>query len=228
MASGTILQLSGWNGDVEATGTDSGQLEVRAAFEGRHPERMKVVLRPEAGGVAVCVFFADEPIETCHLGQIQRTVTHGESDSASVRLIARVPKGVLLVADSTNGKITATGMTADVRASTLNGDVVVSTSGMATAGTTNGAIDATMGTVPSRPLSFTSTNGRVHVALPAGVDADVFAATTNGSINANFPMSIQSQPYGAGPKSGRGRLGRGGVHIEARTTNGDVDLRAGG
>lgn len=226
VAAGSTVQLSGWSGAVEATGTDGDTLDVRGVFTGADASRMKVVVRQDAAGVAVCVLHADEPAERCRLGEIDRGQRYDHLD-ADVRLVARVPRGVRLVAETLNGGVAATGMTAEVRASTLNGDVVVSTSGPATARTANGAIDATVGAAPaSGELRFETTNGRVHVALPAGIDADVEASTLNGAIRANFPITVEGTPYG-GPRQGRARLGKGGRRVLAHTTNGEVDLRTG-
>jgi hypothetical protein len=221
-----VVQLSGWSGAVEATGVDGDTLDVQAVFSGRDGARMKVALRQEAAGVAVCVLFAEDSPDVCHLGEIVRGPHAGVHDSVDVRLVARIPRGARLVAETLNGRVAATGLTSDVNAKSTNGDVVVSTAGSAVASTTNGAVDASIGAATPGPLSFTSTNGRVRVSLPARIDADVEAGTTNGSIHANFPISVEGPPF-AGPRQGRARLGRGGRRVEARTNNGDVELHAG-
>jgi hypothetical protein len=223
------VQLAGVQGDIEATASSDGVLDVQATITGKNPARMKVVAREDTGGIAVCVLFAQDSPDDCRLGAVER---HGHShrhvdddEDPDVRLVVRVPPGVTLVAGTLSGSISAHGLTGPVKASSLNGDVRVSTQSTAEAKTANGAVEVSFATPPTGPLSFETMNGRVTVDLPAGTNAAIDASTTNGEISANFPMTLHTLPMGLGPKEGHAQLGQGGPTLQAHTKNGDVVLR---
>jgi len=220
------IRLATSSGDISATASPDGKLDVRAVVTQGDPSRVRVITREEAGGVAICVLFADQSPDGCHLDGIH-TSGSGHEKEPSITLVARVPAGVSLAVSSLNGAIHAHGMTADLRASTLNGDVDVSAATIAEATTLNGNVDATFGSAPKGTVALTTNNGNVTVHFPAGVDADIDASTSNGQIKTTFPMAIDSVPGGFGPKSGRARLGRGGAHVDAHTINGNVEIRTG-
>lgn len=186
---------------------------------------MKVVVREDPGGIAVCVLFVQDSPDDCRLGAVQRHDHPHDNGDSDVRLVVRVPRGVTLVAGTLSGSISAQGLTGPVRASTLNGDVRVSTQATAEATTANGAVEVSFATPPTGPLSFETMNGQVKVDLPAGTNAAIDASTTNGEISANFPMTLHTLPMGLGPKEGHAQLGQGGPTLQAHTKNGNVVLR---
>jgi DUF4097 and DUF4098 domain-containing protein YvlB len=99
---------------------------------------------------------------------------------------------------------------------------------VAEATTLNGNVTATFAKAPAGRVTLSTNNGNVKVSFTGSIDADLEASTIHGEITATFPMSIQTTPGGFGPKSGRAKLGNGGVKIEARAINGNVDVRSGG
>lgn len=206
LPAGATLELSDVSGDIDVSLAADGAADVRAVVRGRDAAKVRVVKHTEDAGLVVCVLFADDRDEDCRLGH----VTHHQKahDDADVRvdLVARLPRGVKLVAETMNGAVRARGLESDVHAESMNGDIDVSTTGGASLRTMNGAIT---------------------VRLPEKLDADVEASTMNGRIAASFPMTIDTLPMGIGPKTGRARLGKGGARIEAKTMNGDVVLRTG-
>lgn len=227
LAAGKTLQLSDVSGDVQVSRADGGTVSVRAVPRGKNASKVRVVTHTEDAGIAVCVLFAEDSDADCRLGTV--THHHRESHDEDVRidLVARLPRGVKLVAETMNGAVRAKGLESDVQAVSMNGDIELSTTGVATLKTMNGSIDASIGAAPTAALSFVTYNGAVRVRLPEKLDADVEASTMHGSITTSFPMAIETVPMGIGPKSGRARLGKGGAHIEAKTMNGDVVLRTG-
>src|SRR2546428_3662702 len=62
-----------------------------------------------------------------------------------VDFTVRVPDGVRFVAQQVNGGIDAGGLSGDIRAETVNGNVHVATRGLAEASTVNGSITPTIG-----------------------------------------------------------------------------------
>ena len=133
-----------------------------------------------------------------------------------------------VAASAMNGAIHAHGMTAEVRATTLNGDVDVSAATVPEATTLNGNVTASFASAPRGKVELSTNNGNVRANLPSGVDADIDAETSNGEIMVTFPMAIDAVPGGFGPKSGHARLGKGGARIDAHTTNGNVEIKTAG
>jgi DUF4097 and DUF4098 domain-containing protein YvlB len=132
---------------------------------------------------------------------------------------------VLFTGRTVNGSVRATGMTADVEASTVNGSVRVGTTGLAQASTVNGSITVRMGrTNWSESLAFETVNGAITLELPDDLNADVSASTVNGSLSSDWPMTVRGR---WGPKRMNGKIGNGGRELALQTVNGDIELRRG-
>src|SRR5258708_4036551 len=71
-------------------------------------------------------------------------------------------------------------------------------------------------------LRLTSTNGSVHVTLPASAEFSVNAATTNGGIHTDFPITVQGTLTS---KDLSGKVGAGGRELHVATTNGGIELK---
>lgn len=201
------LRLYGVAGGVVASPSEDGDVHVRAAVRGGHPERVRIVARDEPRGVVVCVLFADESPDACRFDGVSRS-REDRDDGSDVRvdLFARVPRGVSIGANTIDGSVRITSPATEANASTVNGDIEIVTSGAAKAETVN---------------------GNVAIRLAKDADAEVDASTVSGDIRSNFPMAIDTLPFGYGPKSGRATLGRGGPRVEASTVNGDIDVTRG-
>ncbi len=93
-----------------------------------------------------------------------------------------------VVANSTHGDITCTGVTGDNDIRTISGDESLhEVSGGALVETLNG--DITVGVkslAESRPLSFTSMNGKITIRVPADAKAAIRFRTHRGVIMTNF------------------------------------------
>lgn len=228
IAAPRTVRLSGSNGGITVSPSADGKLDVRAVVKDGDPSRARVVTREEGGGVAVCVLFADESPEICHVGGVNRTGKGHHDEVPTIELVARVPAGVPVSANTLNGAIQAQVTGGEVHASTLNGNVTVSGGPVAEATTLNGSVDVTLPTAPSASVKFSTNNGNVTITLPRATNANLEASTMHGEIKAVVPMSIQSTAGGFGPKSGSGTLGSGGVTIEGRSLNGNVEFRTSG
>jgi DUF4097 and DUF4098 domain-containing protein YvlB len=76
---------------------------------------------------------------------------------------------------------------------------------------------------PGRPVSLSTTNGRITVALPRTIAARVDAGTVNGSISSDLPVLASS----SSKHSLRGTLNGGGnAEVRLRTTNGSITITA--
>lgn len=138
-----------------------------------------------------------------------------------------VPVNVSLQLKSVSGSIHVDGVHGEVDASTTNASVdVTNVSGTVVADTTNGSIRASMDQVdPSKPISFSSVNGSIHVALPSTLKANVKLRTTNGSAWSDFEMKMNG---GLNlPRGGTitGTINGGGVEATFTTLNGRIEIR---
>ena len=217
------------NGDIVATAAHRREARRPCTVTSSgDAARARIVAREEGGGVVVCVLFADESPEACRMSGVSRSGSNrSHQNGPSIQLVARIPAGVSLTADTLNGTIRARGIGGEVRATTLNGDVDVSAATITEATTLSGNVDATFALPPTKNVEVTTNNGNVRVKLPSAIDADVEASTMNGTITSSFPMPLETTPGGFGPKSGHARLGKGGPKLEARSLNGNVDLKTG-
>src|SRR5215831_3705724 len=130
--------------------------------------------------------------------------------------------GIVLIARTVNGSISAEGLQSDTEGTTVNGSVNVSTSGTARATTVNGSINATMDRAGwPNGGKFTTVNGAVTLRLPATVNADVRLSTVSGGIQSDFPVQMSNDP---GPKHAEAVLGAGGQRLDVSTVNGGISL----
>jgi hypothetical protein len=225
VAAGRTVEIRGLNGGISATRGTGGQVEVLAVKSGRrsNPAEVQIQVIPSPAGVTICALYptpANARQENeCGPG-ISRMSTN--NNDVSVEYEVRIPDGVHLSANTTNGGVEVNGLTGDVDVRTTNGGITISTAGMATARTTNGGIDVTIGTLRgTEDLDFRTTNGTITLRVPAGLDANVQAQTTNGSISSDFPITVQGS---FGPRRLEGVIGSGGRNVVLQTTNGDVQL----
>ncbi len=90
------------------------------------------------------------------------------------------------------------------------------------ASTSNGLIHATLEQLAREGISLATSNGRIVLELPEEPDAEVDIRVDNGLIRSELSFGSR-----ASESNGRlrGRLGRGGVPIKLRTSNGTISLR---
>jgi Putative adhesin len=115
-----------------------------------------------------------------------------------------------IAAETTNGSLDVRGSRGDLTLHSTNGAIQLTdtTSSVVRADTTNGEIALTFTDAPSSVVAL-STNGAVTVTVPDTTAYAVVAHTTNGALDTS---SIRTDPAS-------------GHRIEARTTNGSVEIR---
>lgn len=228
---GQAVEIKGVNGNVRAEGYNGSQVEVVAAKKGERsdPKGVEIRVVEHAGGVTICaVYPSDDPSRPndCQPGRAGRM--NVRDNDVEVNFTVRVPSGVRFVGRTVNGEVEANRIGSDVEASTVNGGINISASGIAQAATVNGSIKAAMGSAdwPSE-LKFNTVNGSITLDFPAGLSADVRAETLNGDVNSDFPMNVQSaQAERRGqPRRVSGTIGGGGHQLVLKTINGDINLR---
>jgi hypothetical protein len=225
---GQTLEVVNQNGDIEASGASGDAAQVEGTKQDGDENELYIELVEYSDGVTICAVYAkDKTPGRCHRGGVSSESRnwnwHGHR--SKINLSVRVPKGVRLTASTTNGSVRGHELSSVVKAATTNGNVEVATSEWASASTTNGGVRVSMGNAKwTGELSLTTTNGSVHVTLPAGSEFEVKAATTNGGIHTDFPITVQGS---FNSKDLSGTVGGGGRELRVATTNGGIELKKG-
>ncbi len=224
IAPGDVIEIKNINGDVRASFTPGREVVVHAVKTSGDSDLESVTIEVvhHARGVTICAVYPDvpgfEPNEC--LPGLQGNMTTRDND-VRVEFALSVPAGVDFVGRILAGDVVAEGLQSDVLARTVNGDVSVTTTGIAEASSVSGSLSATIGQDdPGRDLTFRTTDGDVTVRVPANINARVLAATGRGRVDSDFPLT--------GPSTHRtGTLGTGGPNLTLATMRGDVVLRQG-
>lgn len=215
-----MVSIRNVNGNIDATATDSNQIEVEAVKSGPGADRVRIEVNPSSEGVTICAIY---PGSSGPCGQ-DGYHSHGNDEQAKVHFTARIPKNLRLSADNVNGNVRAEDMGRFVRAKSVNGDVKVSTTAWAEAGTVNGSIHASMGDANwNGNLTIESVNGSIQLDMPNDFNADVKFSSLNGKMESDFPLTTSDKwPVG---HSASGRVGQGGRELTIKTVNGGVELK---
>lgn len=229
LASGKTIEVRGVNGSISATPASGNTIEVTAekrAGRGGRPELVEVRADESGDGVVICtVYPSQRDSEGCGGGSSRRGRDNDDVDNVSVHFVVRVPASIRFEGNMVNGDVTATGLVADAEVATVNGNVEVSTRGVAEASSVNGNVEARLGRSDwTGPVEFSSVNGTVTVTLPANASADVRASTVNGDIETDFPLTITGK---FGPRNMNGTIGSGGPRLTLSSVNGGISLKRG-
>ena len=122
-----------------------------------------------------------------------------------------------------NAKVTCRFTRGQLHARSSNGKIEVGRhTGSIDASTSNGVIRASLDALGEKGVTLATTNGRIVLELPENPDADVDIRVENGLIRNDLDLKNET-----GEASGRirGCLGKGGIPIRLRTSNGTVSLR---
>ena len=228
LTTGQTIEIKGINGDVRATASSSGEVEVTATRSARrsNPADVRIEVVPHAGGVTICAVYPTVPgrePNRCEPGGEGRSNTR-DNDTV-VHFDVRVPYGVGFVGRTVNGEVNGESLQGDAEAYTVNGSVRLTTTGLAIASTVNGSVNVTMGRADwPNGASFKTVNGGITLTLPSIFDAEVRAEVLNGSITSDFPVTVTGQ---VSPRRLRGRIGNGGHELDLSTVNGSIKLLKG-
>ena len=126
-------------------------------------------------------------------------------------------------ARSTNGKIVIENVDGFVAASTTNGYIKAKSDEIKELRTTNGAIEAELKGIRKGGTELSTTNGAVTIRLPQSFNCILELKTVNGGIDlGDMDMEIISKEKN---KYLKGKMGKGGEVINARTTNGGIKVQ---
>ena len=225
---GANVQLTNVNGRITVKAWDQPRVKVVALKEvetsrDQLKEAMKalrVEFQQRDGGLTVITHY---PKEGRGFTSIFDWIMDDRVE-AEVEYELMVPRTMNVDVSNTNGSIRLSDVSGKHDLDTTNGKIEVTRcAGSLDASTTNGAITAELQKVTKgQPLRFSTTNGRIEVAVPADLAVDVDAGTTNGSIHTDLPISTTK----VGSNSLRGAINGGGTPLRMRTTNGGISIRS--
>lgn len=226
LAMGQTIEIKGVNGDVSASASSSGDVEVTATKSARrsNPAEVRVEVVPGSNGVTICAVYPDVPDREpnrCAPGDQGHMNT--KDNDTMVHFEVRVPAGVNFLGRTVNGEVNAESLQSDVNIKTVNGSIKVVTSGTAVASTVNGSLNVTMGRADFPDgATFKTVNGGITLNMPDMFDANLRAETLNGSIQSDFPITVQGA---TNARRLRGTIGNGGRELNLSTVNGSIKLR---
>ena len=229
LASGKRLEIKGVNGDVRATLASGAEAVVNARKHARRsdPEDVEIKVVESDDAITICALYPTPARarheNTCEPGESWHSNT--ENNDVVVDFDVQVPAGVVFQGQTVNGEMSAEGLKADTRASTVNGSVRVTTTGLAEASTVNGSVYAQMGRANwDNDLEFSTVNGGITLILPDKLDTEVRASTVNGDIESDWPLTITGR---FNNRRLHGTIGAGGRALSLSTVNGEIRLKKG-
>jgi hypothetical protein len=242
---GKAIEIKGVNGGVRAEFTSGNQVEVVATKSARRSDVSSVSVQvvQDNGNVTICAVYPtpdrwyrrnrnafgnrnnrdDDGPNECRPG----SAGHLNVDNNDVRVdfTVKVPVGVRFFGKTVNGGIDAVGLRSDVDVETVNGKIAIETTGLGSANTVNGSIDASIGaSTGTEPLEFRTVNGNITVQLPKDTNADLRADMLNGGFESDFPVMVQS--FRSRNRHIVGTIGKGGRDLEFHTVNGRIRLQS--
>jgi hypothetical protein len=129
------------------------------------------------------------------------------------------------------------GVTGEIEANALEGDITLTNvSGAVVAHSHQGKLTVLMSQVPDKPMSFSTFDGDVDVALPSTTKADLSMRSSRGDIFSDFDIMVKNVATPAvqrqkGPFKVRrdravlGSINGGGPEIQFTTWDGAVYIR---
>lgn len=225
LSTGQVVEIKGVNGDVSASSSSSGDVEVTAAKSARrsNPAEVRIEMLTTSRGITICAVYPTPPgrePNRCAPGDEGRMNTN--NNDTQVHFDVRIPAGIGFVGHTVNGEVNAESLQGDVDAHTVNGSIKITTSGAATAATVNGSLNVTMGRGDfPEGGNFKTVNGGITLRVAGPIDADLNAETLNGSITSDFPITLRGT---ASQRRIRGTIGNGGHSLNMSTVNGSIKL----
>jgi hypothetical protein len=201
------------NGGIRVDGESRGDILVRARVVGT------AATEEEARAIAARV----QIVATADRVRAEGPSGLGRREGWHVSYRLGVPTQTPLSLRTTNGGITIDNVNSRVEFRTVNGGVRLSRmAGDVEGRTTNGGVtvDLEGATWNGSGLDVETTNGGVHLAIPAQYSARLETGTVNGSLKIDFPVTVQ----GTVGRSFSTDLGSGGPPLRVRTSNGGVKI----
>lgn len=235
VAQGKTLEIKGVNGEIRAELASGNQIEVHATKRARrsNPDSVSVQTVQEDGNVTICAVYPtpdrwsrnrrnNSGPNECVVGEGGRMNT--DNNDVVVDFVVKVPSGVRFIGRTVNGSVNAQGLRSEAHVSTVNGRIDLSTTGLGSADTVNGSIDAAIGAANwTGRLEFNTVNGSITLRMPKDASTNLHARMLNGGFETDFPLMVQSM--GRRNRRVDGVIGSGGRDLDLETVNGSIRLR---
>jgi DUF4097 and DUF4098 domain-containing protein YvlB len=160
-------------------------------------------------------------------GRIRASGPESERDRWwNVQVEIETPSDTPLALSTRNGGIALEGVSGRTRFETSNGGVsMVDVSGDVQGRTANGGVRISLdGTRwQGEGLNVETTNGGVHLELPANYNAELHTETNNGGLDIDFPITVSGR-LSTQQRRIDTTIGSGGPPLRVRTVNGGVRI----
>jgi hypothetical protein len=229
---GETVEVKNISGDINAVFTSGSEVEVVATKRGDREDfaEVDVEVVEEGGRTVICAIYGswNHDRGTCdhqRWDDDERDRRWGR-DGIDVRVEfeIRIPAGVDFVGVTVSGDVVAEDLRSDVDATTVSGDVRVSTSEVAHASTVNGSMDISMGGMDWEELELSTVSGDITIRLPAEIDTDVRFSSLSGDFDSDFSLSGRTERGRWVGSRVRGTIGAGGRTLRLQTVSGDVSV----
>jgi hypothetical protein len=212
------VEIVNVNGRVDVTAVDGTQVTIvaertaRGATDEAAAQSLKQVeMREEVSPDRIRV---ETKAPKMHFGR----------GGVDVKYHVKVPKTMIVTAETVNGGVEVVGVQGGVRAESTNGGVTGRGLGQnVKASTTNGSVDIEVTTLGADGVSLETTNGGIKLRIPDGAKANISARCTNGGISVSDLPGFEP----SGDNTRRrvdGKLNGGGPSIRLETTNGGIKV----
>ena len=211
-ASGVIVVDARPNGGIEVRGWDRSDVRVRVKIVG--------TAAAEADARAIVSEVRLDTAGTVQVSGPERR--SGRGWYASFKL--DVPRAQALRLQADNGGLHLEGVEGDVELHSVNGGIHVDGVGGHIHGeTVNGGIHVELagGEWQGQGLDLSTTNGGLHLEVPADYNARLEASTVNGGVHSDVASAHPGRRRGGRIATD---LGRGGPLIRLETTNGGLHI----
>jgi DUF4097 and DUF4098 domain-containing protein YvlB len=124
--------------------------------------------------------------------------------------------------NSVNGPIQIDGVTGDIEAATVNGEMLIRNAARnLKLSTVNGHVRAVLG--DGQSVALDAVNGRIELGVPRDADANFSVSTVNGSIASEFPGLRAAREFPV-DNNLKGNLGNGDGRVKISAVNGIVRI----
>jgi DUF4097 and DUF4098 domain-containing protein YvlB len=227
------VKVSLVNGGITVKGYDGKEVLIEAKTGGK---------QSRSQGEPRRIVFNSSGLQVEESGNV---MTIGARPNSTTELILQVPRKTSLKLHCVNGGgISVEGVEGEIEAHNTNGSVTLTNvSGSAVAHALNGRLTAVFDRVdPSKPMSFSSLNGKIELTFPASLKANLKIDPGQGEVYSDFEVLLQprAQANVEDKRSSGGkytaRFGRsivgtingGGPEISVRNFNGSVYIKKAG
>lgn len=218
LADGGTLEIHNSNGKIHVEPGDGKTIEVVA-------DRIAKAPTDEAAKTALQRVTIAETTAPDRVTLDGRTKSAGFTFNLSYRVdfTVRVPRGVNVALDATNGDITIDRVAGSVKIETTNGRIKgTALENSAQVSATNGEVELDFTKLGADGVKCETTNGAIFVTVPKDAKASISLRVSNGGISTeNLAMAVSEQSR----RRVDGTIGGGGPDIHLETTNGAISLR---